>query len=61
METLRVYRPRLLIHGPPGSGQSFIAAAALYHLEDVHLQSLDLGSLYGDSTRVSVIEPPADC
>nr|VWP00373.1 Threonine dehydratase (EC (Threonine deaminase) [Ganoderma boninense] len=51
METLRVYRPRVALHGPVGMGQSYIAAAALHHLEGYHVQSLDLGSLLADSTR----------
>jgi len=33
-------------------GQSFIGAAALHYLEGVHVQSLDLGTLFSDSTRV---------
>lgn len=33
-------------------GQGMIGAAALHHLEGVHVQSLDLGTLFGDSTRV---------
>ena len=53
METLRVYRPRVALHGPVGMGQAYIAAAALHHLEGYHVQSLDLGSLLADSTRVS--------
>lgn len=52
METLRVYRPRVVVHGPHGMGQRYIAAAALHHLEGYHVQSLDLGTLMSDSTRV---------
>ncbi|KAI6038096.1 AAA-domain-containing protein [Pisolithus marmoratus] len=51
METMRVYRPRVIIHGPVGMGQAHIGAAALYHLEGYHIQTLDLGTLMGDSTR----------
>ncbi|CAL1716188.1 unnamed protein product [Somion occarium] len=51
METLRVYRPRVVIYGPQGMGQRYIAAAALHHLEGYHVQSLDLASLMSDSTR----------
>ncbi|KAF9224569.1 AAA-domain-containing protein [Gyrodon lividus] len=51
METLRVYRPRLALHGQPGMGQGYIGAAALHHLEGYHIQNLDLGTLMGDSTR----------
>ncbi len=52
METLRVYRPRIVLHGPSGMGQGYIGAAALHHLEGFHIQSLDLGNLMGDPTRV---------
>jgi hypothetical protein len=55
METLRVYRPRMVLHGPAGMGQNYVGAAALHHLEGCHVQSLELGTLLGDSTRVSVI------
>ena len=55
METLRVYRPRVVVHGPYGMGQRYIAAAALHHLEGYHVQSLDLGTLMSDSTRVCTI------
>ncbi|KAL7411003.1 hypothetical protein BDY24DRAFT_398331 [Mrakia frigida] len=51
LESLRVYRPRILIYGEPGSGQSYIGAAVLHHLEGFHVQSLDIGTLMGDSTR----------
>ena len=54
METLRVYRPRVILHGPTGMGQSYIGAAALNHLEGFHIQTLDIGTLVGDSTRVCV-------
>ncbi|EIW81740.1 AAA-domain-containing protein [Coniophora puteana RWD-64-598 SS2] len=51
METLRVYRPRLVLHGQAGMGQGYVGAAALHHLEGYHVQNLDLGSLMGDSAR----------
>ncbi|BGP12643.1 hypothetical protein JCM10213_008781 [Rhodosporidiobolus nylandii] len=50
-ETLRVFRPRLLICGEPGTGQSYIGAAVLHHLEGFHVQTLDLATLVSDSTR----------
>jgi hypothetical protein len=34
-------------------GQAYIGAAALHHLEGYHMQSLELGTLMSDSTRVS--------
>ena len=52
MQTLRVYRPRVVIHGSVGMGQGYIGAAALHHLEGFHVQNLELGTLMGDSTRV---------
>ncbi|KAI0820715.1 AAA-domain-containing protein [Trametes gibbosa] len=51
MENLRIYRPRVVLHGPVGMGQGYIAAAALHHLEGYHIQTLDLGTLMSDSTR----------
>ena len=54
MESLRVYRPRVVLYGEPGMGQSYIGPAVLHHLEGYHVQTLDLGSLLGDSTRVSL-------
>lgn len=52
METLRIYRPRVVLYGEPGMGQPYVASAALHHLESFHVQSLDLGNLMSDSTRV---------
>lgn len=51
MATLRIHRPRMLLYGPPGMGQGYIGAAILHHLEGYHVQSLELGTLMGDSTR----------
>lgn len=47
-----MYRPRVVLHGPSGMGHAYVAAAALHHLEGFHIQSLDLGNLLSDSTRV---------
>jgi ATPase family AAA domain-containing protein 2 len=52
MDTLRVYRPRVVIHGPAGMGQAFVGSAMLHHLEGHHIQSLELGTLLSDSTTV---------
>ena len=52
-ETLRVYRPRLLIHGKKGLGQRFYGAALLHHLEGFHVQNMDIATLLGQSTAVS--------
>ncbi|KAG8900837.1 hypothetical protein FRB99_005742 [Tulasnella sp. 403] len=51
METLRVHRPRIVVHGSVGMGQTYIGAAALHHMEGSQVQSLDLGTLMSDSTR----------
>ncbi|KAL1843802.1 hypothetical protein VTJ49DRAFT_7512 [Mycothermus thermophilus] len=47
-ERCRIFRPRLLISGAPGMGQSYLASAILHHLEGVHVQTLDLATLLGD-------------
>ncbi|KAF9257713.1 AAA-domain-containing protein [Marasmius fiardii PR-910] len=51
MEKLRIYRPRIIIHGSAGMGQAYVGAAVLHHLEGYHVQSLELGALMGDSMR----------
>ncbi|KAG8776517.1 hypothetical protein FRC12_000861 [Ceratobasidium sp. 428] len=55
METLRVHRPRILLHGPSGMGHGYVGAATLHHLEGYHVQSIDLATLMGDSTRAAGI------
>ncbi|KAI5288171.1 hypothetical protein KEM55_009157, partial [Ascosphaera atra] len=50
-ETARVHRPTILIRGPPGHGQHYLGAALLNSLEGTHVQSFDLPTLLGDSTR----------
>ncbi|TXT10690.1 hypothetical protein VHUM_02195 [Vanrija humicola] len=51
LDKLRTYRPRLLVYGPAGSGQTYLGPAILHHLEGFHVQSLDLATLMSDSTR----------
>ena len=51
-ERSRIFRPRLLLHGPSGMGQGYLASAILHHLEGVHVQNFDLPNLVGDG-RVS--------
>ncbi|KAF7301025.1 AAA-domain-containing protein [Mycena indigotica] len=51
MASLRLYRPRVVLYGAMGMGQTFVGAAALHHLEGYHVQSLELGALLSDSTR----------
>jgi SpoVK/Ycf46/Vps4 family AAA+-type ATPase len=53
IESSRVHRPRLLITGLPGNGQQYLGSAVLNYLEGFNIQSLDLGSLFGDSTRTA--------
>ncbi|RDW27639.1 hypothetical protein B0I72DRAFT_98780 [Yarrowia lipolytica] len=50
-EKSRTCRPKLLISGDTGMGQQYIGSALLHHLEGFHIQQLDLGSLYADSSR----------
>jgi SpoVK/Ycf46/Vps4 family AAA+-type ATPase len=50
-ETSRVFRPRLLLRGPLGMGQQYLAGAVLHHFEGLHVQSFDLPTLLSDSTR----------
>jgi SpoVK/Ycf46/Vps4 family AAA+-type ATPase len=53
-ERSRVFRPRLLLCGTPGMGQSYLANACLHHLEGTHVQNFDLATLLGDG-RVRLI------
>lgn len=54
LESQRINRPRLLLCGGSGMGQRAVGAAALHHLEGYSVQSFDLGTLTGDSARVSL-------
>lgn len=47
----RVFRPRMLLRGPPGMGQQYLAGALLHHFEGLHVQAFDLPTLLSDSTR----------
>ncbi|QRW01325.1 AAA family ATPase [Ceratobasidium sp. AG-Ba] len=51
MEALRVHRPRILLHGPAGMGHTYVGGAVLHFLEGYHVQTMDLATLMGDSTR----------
>jgi len=51
-EKSRVFRPRLLICGEPGMGQSYLGGALLDHFEGLHVQSFDLPTIFSDSARV---------
>lgn len=50
-EMSRIFRPRLLVQGPQGFGQQYLAAALLHHFEGLHVQSFDLPTLLSDATR----------
>ena len=52
-ERCRIFRPRLLLRGPSGMGQQYLAGALLNHFEGLHVQSFDLPTLLSDSTRSS--------
>ena len=49
LDRARVYRPRFLLHGAPGLGQATVASAILHQLEGLHVQTLNVASLLGDS------------
>jgi len=45
----RAFRPRLLVCGRQGMGQSYLSAAILHYFEGVHVQNFDLPTIIGDS------------
>ena len=49
-DDLRVFRPRLLIEGPTGMGQQYLAAGLMDHLDGIHIQSFEPSILLGDAT-----------
>ncbi|KAK7680984.1 hypothetical protein QCA50_016037 [Cerrena zonata] len=51
LENARICKPHLLICGDQGFGQQYISSAILNFLEGFQVQSLDLGNVFGDSTR----------
>ncbi|KAI0552940.1 hypothetical protein F4679DRAFT_30308 [Xylaria curta] len=48
-DNTRAFRPRLLVYGVQGMGQSYISAAILHYFEGVHVQNFDLPTIIGDS------------
>ncbi|KAK6524410.1 hypothetical protein TWF281_011318 [Arthrobotrys megalospora] len=50
-ENTRVFKPRLLIHGPQGMGQGYLGAALLHQFEGVHVQTVNLPILMGDPAK----------
>lgn len=53
LENSRICRPHLLVSGEEGNGQQYLSAAVLNYLEGFQVQSLDLGTIFGDSTRTT--------
>lgn len=51
LQTARVHRPRLLVHGAYGMGQEYVPMVVMHHLEGVYAQTLDMAAIYGDSLR----------
>ncbi|TIA74891.1 hypothetical protein E3P91_00714 [Wallemia ichthyophaga] len=51
MNSMRTFRPRMMVYGEEGMGQAFIGPALLHYLEGYNVQSLDLATLLSDSTR----------
>lgn len=51
LESLRVCKPHILIHGPLGYGQQYLSSAVLNFLEGFQVHSLDVGNLFGDPVK----------
>ncbi|KAK6209529.1 ATPase [Colletotrichum tabaci] len=47
-ERSRIFRPRFLIHGFSGMGQSYLSSALLHYFEGVQVQNFGLPNLLGD-------------
>ncbi|KAG6003312.1 hypothetical protein E4U21_002200 [Claviceps maximensis] len=54
-ERSRVFRPRFLIYGLQGMGQTYIASAILHYLEGVHVQNFDLPALLADGRAMEQV------
>lgn len=52
-----MFRPRLLVYGDQGMGQQYIGGAILNRFERLHVQTMDLSTLYSQSDRVSLKVP----
>lgn len=51
IDTIKVFKPTIIISGQKGFGQQYIGPAILNFLEGFQVFSLDLGTIYGDLTR----------
>ena len=51
LESSRICKPRMLVHGDKGCGQQYLSSALLNYMEGFQIQSLDMGSLFGESSK----------
>ncbi|RTE74602.1 hypothetical protein BHE90_010957 [Fusarium euwallaceae] len=54
-ERSRVFRPRFIIHGQHGMGQTYLSSAILHYFEGVHVQNFDLPSVLGDGRAMEQV------
>ncbi|KEY70250.1 hypothetical protein S7711_04359 [Stachybotrys chartarum IBT 7711] len=54
-ERSRVFRPRFIIYGAHGMGQSYLSSAILHYFEGVHVQNFDLPSILGDGRAMEQV------
>lgn len=52
LNTSRVFKPKLLVYGPPGLGQNYIGGGILNRLEGFNVQSLELSRLFTEGGSV---------
>ncbi|KAF5234406.1 hypothetical protein FAUST_7646 [Fusarium austroamericanum] len=54
-ERSRVFRPRFIIYGQSGMGQSYLSSAILHYFEGVHVQNFDLPSILTDGRAMEQV------
>ncbi|KAG8666193.1 TAT-binding protein-like protein 7, AAA ATPase [Fusarium poae] len=54
-ERSRVFRPRFIIYGQSGMGQSYLSSAILHYFEGVHVQNFDLPSILNDGRAMEQV------
>lgn len=54
-ERSRIFRPRFIIYGVQGMGQTYITSAMLHYLEGVHVQNFDLPALLADGRSMEQV------